>query len=484
MPFAKRSRWFVVGVVGLGLLALAVGAVQFDWCGDWAAPTDVVTRWTSAADAKVLRAGFARVSLRPPFPSPLAGYGPPRQEASSSAAPLEARVVVLESGGKRFGIVSLDLLSAPEDMAVAIRESVKDLGLDGLWVAATHSHSSFGGYDSRAFAQVVGMGRFDADARAAVVEASSAALREAMAKLVPARLSWGEGTVPTLVRARSGERPDERVTRLRFEHLVETGDAMPVVNPKPVDTLVPETPKDLGQVLVLAAHPTLLGRGRNTLHSDYPAVLAAREEAAGKGVTVVLQGAIGNTSAVVPEASVASSLVPGAAVVDAKAGTPVGASPEELNVERYVEALQAALSAVALEPVAGAASSTPSLTFTRMRLGLPRPDLSRTAPSSWLRRPAENALCADAERTVELSRLSLGPVHLLAAPFEVSRGAASLLEADARVMRVVSLVDGYSGYLEPSDAVLRNEGEAKRQYFSAELMERLRTVAKALPTAK
>jgi len=52
--------------------------------------------------------------------------------------------------------------------------------------------------------------------------------------------------------------------------------------------------------------------------------------------------------------------------------------------------------------------------------------------------------------------------------------AGAVLESAAGGARVVSLVNGYLGYVEPADRVSRGAGESHRQLFGPGLLEALR----------
>jgi hypothetical protein len=69
--------------------------------------------------------------------------------ASQADPPVHARAVVLQVGEARVGLVSLELLLVTAPMVAQIRERASELGLRGILVFASHTHSSFGGYDAR-----------------------------------------------------------------------------------------------------------------------------------------------------------------------------------------------------------------------------------------------------------------------------------------------------------------------------------------------
>src|SRR5262249_59097079 len=89
------------------------------------------------------------------------------------------------------GLVALDLLLADQDLVAAIRQRVAGLHLSAVWVAATHTHSSTGGFAWNPVAQVVGTGRFRPSIRSRVVEAAAGALTAAASSLQPVEAMAG-----------------------------------------------------------------------------------------------------------------------------------------------------------------------------------------------------------------------------------------------------------------------------------------------------
>jgi hypothetical protein len=74
----------------------------------------------------------------------------------------------------------------------------------------------------------------------------------------------------------------------------------------------------------------------------------------------------------------------------------------------------------------------------------------------------------------ELSELRIGSVRLLGVPVETTAASGKVLEGGAGGARVVALVNGYLGYVEPEDRVARGAGESRRQLFGPGLLEALR----------
>lgn len=423
MPSRSCRRLKSRGIVLLLLLAGVCWGALWDWCGPRVGGRTTVS--ASGAARGPLHAGAARAEFVPPFPIAAAGYGPLRAGALQASSPLFARALVLQVDRLRVGIVSLDLLTPPSSLRDEILEVTKDLGLSELWLIATHTHSSMGSYEPELLFQVAGIGRYRSAARTVVVDAISGALRGAVRQLTPVSLEIGEGAFPELVesRSRDGSEADSRLTRAVFR-----SDARLVA-----------------EVLIFSAHPTLQPRGSRELSPDFPGHLSSAREAAGGGVVLLLQGAVGNARA--------------------RLEPPEDDAP--LRAELFAARLASAMDGLATAPV-----DTGELGFTRVRVSLPRPDSSRLVPAI-LRPLGDDLLCQAAPREAETSLLSLGRLRLLSIPGEITFEAGRRVEDAARATRVVSLVNGYIGYVETPDRARNAQGQSRLQYFDPTLLDAL-----------
>jgi hypothetical protein len=400
-------------------LGSAYALASWNWCGRWGERTPEV-RGQARAEGS-LRAGAAKVTLAPPFPVVVAGYGPPRPEASQADPPPQARAVVLAVGDVKVGLVSLELLLVPDELVAAVRERAAGLGLQGLVVVATHSHSSFGGYDSRLMSQLAGTGRYRKAALEAAVAGASEALHQAAARLTDVTLEVGEAREPELVRSRSGgEDPDGALTR----------------------AVLRSASGPVAELLVFSSHPTVVPRRRAFVDPDWPGRLSLLREEQG-GVALVLQGAAGNVSVSFDEGE---GVEKAAAYARAVAGLAERAAP--------------------------VAAGTSRLAYARVEVALPRPDASRLVPS-YSRAAGDNFLCASSSRTAEVGALVLGPLELLLLPGEPTVAAGSALMRRTGATGVLGLADGYVGYVDTPEQVTAGQGEARHQYFGPALLDRL-----------
>ncbi|PTL76455.1 neutral/alkaline non-lysosomal ceramidase N-terminal domain-containing protein [Vitiosangium sp. GDMCC 1.1324] len=417
------SRWrrLLRSLLPLALLTIgsAYALASWNWCGRWPERAPVVLGKVSAEGP--LRAGAARVALAPPYPVVVAGYRPPRPEASQADPVPQARAVVLGAGDVKVGLVSLELLLVPDELVAAVRERTADLGLQDVVVVATHAHSSFGGYDPRMVSQIAGTGRFRKAALEAAVAGATEALRQAAARLTDVTLEVGEAKDSVLVRSRAGgEIPDGTLTR----------------------AVLRGAEGRVAELLVFAAHPTVVPRDRAFVDPDWPGRLSVLREEQG-GVVMVLQGAGGNVSVSYGE---------GEGVVRA------------LSFARAVSGLA--------ERAVPAPVGSSRLAFTRVEVALPRPDSSRLVPA-FSRAAGDNFLCASSSRTAEVGALMLGPLELVLMPGEPTVGSGAVLVRRTGASGVLGLADGYVGYVETPEKIQEGAGEAHRQYFGPTLLERL-----------
>ncbi len=422
-----RRAALLLGALLLAGLCLLAGL--WDVCAGRPARPPQVQLLAHAEGA--LLAGAASQPLGVPLPTAVAGYGIPRANTSAVAFPVRASALVVEAGQVRVGLVTLDVLVGDAGLETAIRQATTGLGLTELWVAVTHTHSGPGGYASNLLVQVAGTGLLHRRTREAVVAAAAAALRDAYQARRPVSLRFGETSLPELVGAREAPQDvDARLSRLVFE-----GEAKPVA-----------------QLLVFACHPTLVARPPGGLDPDWPGRLAEAEEARGHGVTLVLQGAVGNVSP-----------------------APQWDNPQRLT--GFVQTLASASDALALVNVPA------GLGVARVAVDLPGPDAQRLVPRRF--RPlADNVLCAAAPSGAAVELLWFGPLVLLGVPAEPSGAAGRVLEEAAGARRVVSLVNGYFGYVETPQHLERDEGEAQRQLLGGRFLEALTRAAQAARDAR
>jgi len=139
-----------------------------------------------------LLAGEGTVDITPPLGIEMGGFhrAPGKERRIQGIRqPSAARALVLELGGTRVAICSLDVTAVGQDMAARIRSQVaRQTGIpaENVRVCATHTHSM------PCFCYTRQWGAFPDDFRAAVEKNSVEAVRRAAADLAPAEVSLGK----------------------------------------------------------------------------------------------------------------------------------------------------------------------------------------------------------------------------------------------------------------------------------------------------
>jgi neutral ceramidase len=185
--------------------------------------TQTVARWraraaTNSISHGALEAGYGRARLTPTINAaqddpaqgrfrklPLAGYGNRKgRPATGVHDDLYVKAVALRVGPQLGVMLGADsLIIPPEVAALAVRSLEKDPGLrrEQIYLSATHTHSSLGGWGEGMVAESFA-GGFQPGSRTWFADRIVAAVREAVADLKPAAFGHGSFSAPEFVRNR------------------------------------------------------------------------------------------------------------------------------------------------------------------------------------------------------------------------------------------------------------------------------------------
>lgn len=234
------------------------------------------------AQSAVFRAGAARRDVTPKEPVPMWGYGA-RHDALSQGTldPLYAAAVVIQAGSDKLAIVGLDLGRAPNEKSLQrIRQRLKaEAGIAYSFIAGSHTHH--GPVLELSDEPGKGKGRFDTALRyyAQLEDAIVAAVLEANAKLVPAKIAAGTVSLTGFNRNRHTKlepKPSDRdLSVLRLDDL---------------------SGKPIAIVINFAAHPTMLPAKTLMFSADYVGAMKQTVEQATGATAVFMQGAAGDQS--------------------------------------------------------------------------------------------------------------------------------------------------------------------------------------------
>lgn len=229
----------------------------------------------SSGWAEDLRAGAAKIAVTPPVGYPMWGYAARRDAPSTGVLdPLQARAVVLATGGQRIALVSLDLGRAPPRNSMAtIRKQVKaTAGVDHVFLVASHTHHG----------PVLETESWPDPKKPYVRELETkliAVIGSAAKDLQPARLGIVSKEV-NLNRNRHSRRAERPVDRDLLVVRIEDLQGKPVAH-----------------LVNFAAHPTMIEGKDRRFSADYPGVMAGLVEKETGAPCLFLQGAAGDLSA-------------------------------------------------------------------------------------------------------------------------------------------------------------------------------------------
>lgn len=264
-------------------LAVAVAVAVAGW-----APAATAQPGSGPWDAVPLtnlKVGIADVDITPKVGTPLAGYSNRPGPSSGVHDPLRAVSVVFDDGNTRAAIVSFDLVSlraADGEAIFAAIEQRARIPRARVILNASHTHASHAPGKSPA-------------ARAEVAAKAAAAVAEAIRRLRPASLGYGEGAIDFNInrrvigadgKAKTGLNPagivDRRVKVLRIDH----GDAV----------------EPAGIIMSAPCHPNVLRHQNRQISADFPGIAKTFVERSfgGRTLAMYLQGATGDLRANLP----------------------------------------------------------------------------------------------------------------------------------------------------------------------------------------
>ncbi len=380
-----------------------------------------------------LSAGAAVVPLELPDPVPVAGFARLLWASEGRRDPVAVRAVALSEQGCTVVFVSAELLLIPALLVEAVEERTRDLGVDRLLLAATHTHAGPGGFWEEPLGERLATGPYDEATFERVAAAIVEAVKRALAARAPASLAVARGEARDLVRNRHrGGLVDGRLVRVS---VTAPGGA------------------PLADLVLFPSHATMLGVGNRLLSGDWPGALMRGRAAP----LLFFQGAVGDQSPLVP-----------------------GGLPS--TPESYAGLVKQRLEGLTL----GTPEPEPELAVTTSTVVLPAPVPGAAPPP--LRRLLANLFYDLVPSLARISAVRLGPLTLVAVPGEpVAEVGRRWREAAGEDTELLALAGDYLGYIETSERMAEAAGETVRTYYGPELASRLagavRAAAKAVKSA-
>ncbi|WP_461052625.1 neutral/alkaline non-lysosomal ceramidase N-terminal domain-containing protein [Spirosoma arcticum] len=229
----------------------------------------------------MIRAGWSKANITPPYTTPTGGYGARRGKhwriVSDS---IFARAIVLDNGGTRVAIVGLDLLITPPTVTEALKKRLPEVGLrwENVYTGAIHSHNSVGGWAPGLVGQLIA-GEYDEKIVTRITDGVLTAIRNAQADMAPVQVGYGQTDASDHITnriARSGPTQplDGQIRLLKLKK--NTGES--------------------ALLCTFAGHATLFnGDNGGYLSRDYPGSLVDRLEKKSADFALFMAGAVGST---------------------------------------------------------------------------------------------------------------------------------------------------------------------------------------------
>ena len=244
-----------------------------------------------------LAAGFGRALLSPSLNAstedpingrfhslPLAGYGGRRgRPATGIHDDVYLKAIAIRVEGRLGVMVGADALIVPSEVTEAAMQQLArefQLSRDQLYLSATHTHSSLGGWGKGKVAEGFA-GGFQEGSRTWFASRIVAAVREAIGDLKPARFGSGQFEAGDFIRNRLVGRLGQ--VDPQFSYMV--------------------LKQDEGRTAILgsySAHATVLSSDMMEFSADYPGYWQRAVEQATGGIAVFLAGSVGSQSPTPP----------------------------------------------------------------------------------------------------------------------------------------------------------------------------------------
>ncbi|MEJ8800655.1 neutral/alkaline non-lysosomal ceramidase N-terminal domain-containing protein [Pontibacter sp. H249] len=232
---------------------------QTDYYRKTLAGLDTLANLTATGDT--LKVGWAKVNITPPVGTPLAGYGKRKgMKYTTVHDSVWVRTFAFDNGTNQAYFVTLDMLITPMSVAAELEEKYKSIGLssDQVYFAATHTHSSFGGWGRKLAGRIMA-GKY----KKKVVRQTAAhviqSIKLAQANAQTSKVGYGTANGAAFVKNRLTGSIVERDTTIRFLKFENQNGEQAIL-------------------CTFSAHPTILPSIQPILSGDYPNVLVHKLE--------------------------------------------------------------------------------------------------------------------------------------------------------------------------------------------------------------
>lgn len=219
-----------------------------------------------------LKIGWAKISITPNKPMPMAGYGK-RKGAPFTAVhdSIFVRTILLENSRRKVALITADLLIIPPTVASLVENNKPD-NID-IYYGATHSHNSLGGWYNTLVGKLFA-GDYDPT------------VEEFLATQILNSVEEAGKSTESLKNIRFEKDLDEKDIRNR---LIDDGSVAPYIR-----SIRFETDSKSALLCTYAAHSTVLNSATFELSRDYPGVLVDSLENTDTDFALFMAGAVGS----------------------------------------------------------------------------------------------------------------------------------------------------------------------------------------------
>ncbi|MGH7138496.1 MAG: neutral/alkaline non-lysosomal ceramidase N-terminal domain-containing protein [Pirellulales bacterium] len=257
---------------------------------------------TQVLSAEGWKAGTAKAKITPEHLMWMSGYGARTKPAEGTALDLWAKALVLEDErGQRAALVTLDLAGIARDLSLAVCDTLEQkYGLDRSRVMLAVSHTHCGPVVGHNLGSMYFLDQqhlqWVAEYAAGLRQTIVKLVGEAIERLAPCSLSWGNGQATFAVNRRNNKEPDVPSRRAEGR----------LVGPNDYDVPVLAVRDDKRQLLAVvfgyACHATVLDYYQWS--GDYPGYAQQTLEESHPGMTALFWAGCGGDQNPVPRRKV------------------------------------------------------------------------------------------------------------------------------------------------------------------------------------
>jgi neutral ceramidase len=164
---------------------------QMDYYKNWKTQLKTLTPNAPISNG-TLKTGWAKVNFTPTYATPMAGYGVRQGKHFESVHDsVFVRALILDNGSTRTAIVSADLLIIPPAVTTILQQQLSKTAIpfERVFLGATHSHNSVGGWSDSVTGELFG-GKYNAANVTLIANAIIKAITDAQKNLIASQISY------------------------------------------------------------------------------------------------------------------------------------------------------------------------------------------------------------------------------------------------------------------------------------------------------